>query len=66
MKTTLLRIVVCAIAALALFKLGSENSTFGALWAGVGALLLIYGFSPSLAKSIINAIVKIVTAPFRR
>jgi hypothetical protein len=66
MKTTLIRILVCVAISLSLISFGSRDPVFGILHIGIGVLVLIYGFSPGMAKSIISAIVKIVTAPFKR
>ncbi len=33
---------------------------------GIGVLVMIYGFSPDLASEVIDGIVKIVTAPYKR
>jgi len=60
------RILVCVILGTLLIILGAETSIFGILIIGLGVLMVIYGFSPETAKSIINAVVKIATAPFNR
>jgi len=64
-----LRITVCLIIAAALIfpslVLLSSNVLF-ILTLGTGLLMVIYAFSPDTASSIINGIVKIVTAPFKR
>jgi len=73
MKTYMLRIIFCSIIGLLLIALGSQvNSTrdivtqvFGFAEMGLGLLIVIYGFSPSTAKQIINAIVKIVSIPLK-
>jgi len=49
-----------------LIILGAEIGIFGILIIGLGVLVVIYGFSPETAESIVNAVVKIVTAPFNR
>ena len=69
----MLRIVFCSIVGLLLVLFGSQaNSStnivmqvFGFAEIGLGLLIVIYGFSPSTAKQIINAIVKIVSIPLK-
>lgn len=64
-KTSLIRIMVCVLIGFYLISIGIENEIFGILTTAMGLLIVIYGFSPRLAKNIINAIVKIATAPFK-
>jgi len=64
--TSLIRIFVCVILGTLLIILGAKAGIFGILTIGLGVLVVMYGFSPETAKSIVNAVVKIVTAPFNR
>ena len=61
----LIRIIVCVPIGLYLISIGIKSEIFGILTTAMGLLIIIYGFSPRLAKSIINAIVRIATAPFK-
>ena len=61
-----IRILVCVILGTLLIILGAGTGIFGILIIGLGVLMVIYGFSLETAESIVNAIVKIVTAPFDR
>jgi hypothetical protein len=63
--TSLVRILVCVILGTSLIILGAENGILGILMDGLGVLVVIYGFSPEAAKSIVNAVVEIATAPFK-
>ena len=73
MKTYMVRIVFCSIIGLILISLGSQvNSStnivtqvFAFAEMGLGLLIIVYGFSPSTAEQIINAIVKIVSIPLK-
>lgn len=73
MPTYVLRILVCmmigAIITLSgLSYLDAPNVTtqmLSPIAMGCGLLIIIYGFSPSTAKEIIKAIVKIVSLPFK-
>lgn len=73
MKTYMLRIVFCSVVGLLLILFGSQINSgtniimqvFGFAEMGLGLLIAIYGFSPSTAKQIINAIVKIVSIPLK-
>jgi len=62
-----IRILVCSLVAaiLIISSLASLSSNpLSILVLGVGVLVLIFGFVPSAVGAIIEAIVKIVTAPF--
>jgi len=61
----LIRIIACVLIGYQLISFGFRNEVFGIPMVGMGLLIIIYGFSPRLAKSVINAIVKIATAPFK-
>jgi hypothetical protein len=69
METDEIRIAVCMVLAVmfivpSLIQL-SSNILF-ILPLGIGVLVMIYGFSPDLASEVIDGIVKIVTAPYKR
>lgn len=73
MTTSQIRIVFCLILGIAVItqSFGMINDiaivtqTFGLATMGFGFLMIIYGFSPSTAKAIINAIVQIVSIPLK-
>lgn len=73
MRTSMIRIIVCSIIAICLLNqsfsmmegLSITKQTFSLTTMGLALLIMIYGFSPSMARTIINAIVKIVSIPLK-
>lgn len=70
---SLSRMIVCiSVAAMSILK-GFEmindvsiiNQTYSLILLGLGFVLLIYAFSPSMAKQVIKAIVDIIRIPFK-
>ena len=73
MTTYVLRILVCIIVGAILAFSGLSyidapsltTQMMSPIAIGCGLLIIMYGFSPSTAKEIIKAIVKIVSLPFK-
>jgi hypothetical protein len=49
-----------------LIALGEAMGILGILTIGLGVLVVVYGFSPETAEKIIDGVVEIATAPFKR
>jgi len=73
MKTFMIRMFVCSIVGVFLLIQSSNmmydasiiTQTFSLAITGLALLIIIYGFSPSTAKAVINAIVQIVSIPLK-